>query len=84
MKNYPTTYDTKSTEVAIALLKKARALKLALLFSLLALSSCGLKIGPVELPDGFAFSVGVNNVNQVLDKKGLSAEKLENNKLNKY
>ncbi len=50
----------------------------------ISLSACGMDIGPVHLPDGFAFSVGVNNVNQVLDKKGLNVENIKANKMEKY
>lgn len=50
----------------------------------ITLSACGLQVGPVKLPDGFAFSVGVNNVNQVLDKKGLYVEDIRANKMEKY
>ena len=50
----------------------------------ISLSACGMDIGPVHLPDGFAFSVGVNNVNQVLDKKGLYVDKLKANKMEQY
>lgn len=51
---------------------------------IVSLSGCGMDIGPVHIPDGFAFSVGVNNVNQVLDKKGLYVDKLRANKMEQY
>lgn len=41
----------------------------------IVLSGCGLKVGPVTLPEGFAFSVGVNNIDHVIDRKGLNVEK---------
>jgi len=46
----------------------------------LALSGCGMYIGPkdspyLKLPDGFAFNVGVNNIDHVIDRKGLNVEK---------
>jgi hypothetical protein len=76
----------KSEELAKALLCKAFKLrKLVLAMGLIAcLSACGLQVGPVKFPDGFAFSVGVNNVNQVLDKKGLYVENLKANKMEGY
>lgn len=52
------------------------ATKIALLALMVhILAGCGLQVGPVKLPDGFAFSVGVNNVDQVLDRKGLNVDK---------
>ena len=42
------------------------------------LTGCGLAVGGtkeapwLKLPDGVSFSMGVNNVDQVLDRKGLN------------
>lgn len=56
-----------------------KACFLALLIG--ALTGCGMTIGGtkeapwVKIPDGFAFSVGVNNIDHVVDRKGLNVER---------
>lgn len=60
------------------------SIQLVLAAIIIVQSGCGLQVGPVKLPDGFAFSVGVNNVNQVLDKKGLYVDDMRANKMEKY
>jgi len=63
--------------------------KVVLIVILCVVSGCGMKIGPekdpwLTFPEGFQFQVDVNNVDHVLDRKGLNIEKMDNRKIEKY
>lgn len=54
-----------------------------------AFSACGAYIGPKEspyfkVPDGISFSMGVNNIDHVIDRKGLNVERIDSKHVEKY